>query len=73
MERVQPNQRFEPTAASVPLAIPSSLRSSAAAQAQRYFACNAHLISRLSADDPENRLRLNIIFASVSAERVGNI
>jgi hypothetical protein len=30
-----PNQRFEPTAASVPLAVPSSLRSSAAAQARR--------------------------------------
>jgi hypothetical protein len=31
-----PNQRFEPTAASVPLAVPSSLRSSAAAQARRW-------------------------------------
>jgi hypothetical protein len=30
------NQRFEPTAASVPLAVPSSLRSSAAAQARRW-------------------------------------
>jgi hypothetical protein len=30
-----PNQRFEPTAASVPQAVPSSLRSSAAAQARR--------------------------------------
>jgi hypothetical protein len=30
-----PNQRFEPMAASVPLAVPSSLRSSAAAQARR--------------------------------------
>jgi hypothetical protein len=30
------NPRFEPTAASVPLAAPSSLRSSAAAQAQRW-------------------------------------
>jgi hypothetical protein len=33
---VKPNQRFEPTAASVPLAVPSSLRSSAAAQAQHW-------------------------------------
>jgi hypothetical protein len=32
---VKPNPRFEPTAASVALAVPSSLRSSAAAQAQR--------------------------------------
>jgi hypothetical protein len=35
---VMPNPRFEPTAASVPLAVLSSLRSSAAAQAQRYAA-----------------------------------
>jgi len=35
MVQLNPNQRFEPTTASVPLAVPSSLRSSAAAQAQR--------------------------------------
>ena len=33
--RVPPNKRFELTVASVPLAIPSSLRSSAAAQTWR--------------------------------------
>jgi hypothetical protein len=32
---VQPNLRFEPTTATVPLAVPSSLRSSAATQARR--------------------------------------
>jgi hypothetical protein len=34
-ETERSNQRLEPTAASVPLAVPSSLRSSAAAQARR--------------------------------------
>ncbi|MBS1213412.1 MAG: hypothetical protein H6R26_2029 [Proteobacteria bacterium] len=37
---MKPNPRFEPTVASVLLAIPSSLRSSAAAQAERYAALN---------------------------------